>query len=185
MDNFTLDIVGRLIPIIRNSHTLLTATKIHQALRDHGITHVVGLTDNLCLVLFQFLIDDPGIEVINVSREGEAFALASGLYLGGKKPIVLIQNTGFLESGDAFRGTSWNMKIPQVILMGYRGYKTLDPEIERKDSVAEFTEPTLKAWNIPYYIMIDDGDIDMVTTAFEQAQSTSLPVAILVAETTV
>ena len=80
-----------------NFPIMLSASKIHQALRDHGITHVVGLTDNLCLALFQFLIDDPGIEVINVSREGEAFALASGLYLGGKKPIVLIQNTGFLE----------------------------------------------------------------------------------------
>ena len=130
-------------------------------------------------------MDDPELEVINVSREGEAFALASGLYLGGKKPLVLIQNTGFLESGDAFRGTSWNMKIPQVILMGYRGYKSLAPEIERKDSVAEFTEPTLEAWNIPYLVMLDDEDIGMIATAFEKANSTSLPVAVLVAETTV
>jgi sulfopyruvate decarboxylase TPP-binding subunit len=164
---------------------MLSASKIHDALKEQGITHIVGLTDNLCRVLFQSLMDDPEIEVINVSREGEAFALASGLHLGGKKPVVLIQNTGFLESGDAFRGTSWNMKIPQVILMGYRGYKTLAPEVEKKDSVAEFTEPTLKAWNIPHYTMLNDADIRMIDAAFEQAQSTSLPVAVLVAETTV
>jgi len=164
---------------------MLSASKIHEALRVQGITHVVGLTDNLCRVLFQVLIDDPVMEVINVSREGEAFALASGLYLGGKKPLVLIQNTGFLESGDAFRGTSWNMRIPQVIFIGYRGYKSLAPEIERKDSVAEFTEPTLKAWNIPYEILQNDDDIGMIKVAFEHAQSTALPVAVLIAETTI
>lgn len=163
---------------------MLTASKIHQALRDQNITHVVGLTDNLCRVLFQELLDDPELEVINVSREGEAFAIAAGLYLGGKQPVVLIQNTGFLESGDAFRGTSWNMKIPQVILIGYRGYKTLAPDMDRKDSVAEFTEPTLKAWNIPYQVMLKDSDIGMIGNAFEKSRTTSLPSAVLIAETT-
>jgi sulfopyruvate decarboxylase TPP-binding subunit len=163
---------------------MLTASKIHQALIDQGITHVVGLSDNLCRVLFQSLQADTRIEVIHVSREGEAFAIAAGLYLGGMKPVVLIQNTGFLESGDAFRGTSWIMQIPQVMLIAYRGFKTLVPEVERKDTVAEFTDPTLKAWNIPYETMVADEDMDMISRAFERAASTSLPSAILIAETT-
>ena len=164
---------------------MLSSSKIIQALLDQGVTHVVGLADNLCRVLFEGLQTDSRIEVIHVSREGEAFAIAAGLYLGGKKPVVLIQNTGFLESGDAFRGTSWIMQIPQVMLIAYRGFKTLVPEVERKDTVAEFTEPTLKAWNIPYETMVADEDMDMIHRAFEQAGSSSLPTAVLIAETTV
>lgn len=159
---------------------MLTTSKIHQSLRENGITHVVGLPDNLCRGLFQTLLESSEIEVIQVSREGEAFAIASGLYLGGKKPVVLIQNTGFLEAGDAFRGTSWNMRIPQLILMGYRGYQTLDPKVERKDSVAEFTEPTLRAWNIPFHVMRDDEDIGMIPNALEKARLSSSPVAVLI-----
>ena len=163
---------------------MLSAAKIIDAIKAQGVTHVVGLADNLCRVLFESLQADASIEVVHVSREGEAYAIASGLYLGGKKPLVLIQNTGFLESGDAFRGTSWIMKIPQVMLIAYRGFKTLDPEVERKDTVAEFTEPTLKAWNIPYKVMLVDDDVSMIERAFTITEATSRPAAVLIAETT-
>ena len=163
---------------------MLSASKIIDAIKAQGVTHVVGLADNLCRVLFEGLQEETSLEVVHVSREGEAYAIASGLYLGGKKPLVLTQNTGFLESGDAFRGTSWIMQIPQVMLIAYRGYKTLDPEVERKDTVAEFTEPTLRAWNIPYKTMLGDEDMPMIERAFTIAENTSKPAAVLIAETT-
>lgn len=163
---------------------MLSASKIIDAIKAQGVTHVVGLADNLCRVLFEGLQDEESLEIVHVSREGEVFAIASGLYLGGKKPLILIQNTGFLESGDAFRGTSWIMEIPQVMLIAYRGFKTLDPDSERRDTVAEFTEPTLKAWNIPYKTMVGDEDMPMIERAFKIAEVTSRPAAVLIAETT-
>ena len=163
---------------------MISASKIIDAIKAQGVTHVVGLADNLCRVLFESLQSEESIEVVHVSREGEAFAIASGLYIGGKKPLILIQNTGFLESGDAFRGTSWIMRIPQVMLIAYRGYRTLAPDVDRKDTVAEFTEPTLKAWNIPYKTMLGDDDIPMIERAFEIAEKSAKPAALLVAETT-
>ena len=161
---------------------MLSSSVIHQALKDQGVSHVVGLSDNICRMLFQSLEADDEMEVIPVSREGEAFAIAAGLHVGGQKPVLLIQNTGLLESGDAFRGCSWNMKVPQVMLIGYRGFKTLD--LEKKDSVAEFTEPTMKAWRIPYKVMVEDEDVSMIESAFKLAESTSMPAAVLIAETT-
>lgn len=161
---------------------MLSASKIIDAIQAQGVTHVVGLADNLRRVLFLELQAEKSMEVVHVSREGEAFAIAAGLYLGGKKPVVLIQNTGLLESGDAFRGTSWRMRIPQVMFIAYRGFKTLD--LDAKDSVAEFTEPTLKAWNIPYKVMVADEDVSMIDRAFKIAEVTSKPVAVLIAETT-
>jgi len=163
---------------------MISAEKIRDQLISHGVTHVVGLPDNLFRALFELLDAEPSIEVILVSREGEAFAIAAGLQVGGKTPVVLIQNTGLLESGDAFRGTSWRMEIPQVILLSFRGYATLASKSGRKDSVAEFTVPTLKAWNIPYEIMNTDEDLDALSRAFQKAQSTSLPAAVAIVEDT-
>ncbi len=163
----------------------LTASKIHQALKEQGITHVVGLPDNLSRVFFRGLEEDPDLEVIKVCREGEAFAIAAGLHIGGKKAVVLIQNTGLLEAGDALRGTSWNMRIPQVILLCYRGFKSLKGERERTDSAALFTEPTLDAWHIPYGIIRDDRDLAKLHDAFAKADTTSKPAAAILADTTV
>jgi sulfopyruvate decarboxylase TPP-binding subunit len=148
-------------------------------IRKNGVTHVIGVPDNGSRVLYERLAADSRIRVIPVTQEGEAFALASGLYLGGRNPLVLIQNTGFLEAGDAFRGTAYNMGIPLVVIIGYRGYETMQPGVGPIDTAATFFEPTLKAWNIPYYLMRSTSDAGLISEAFSRAAETSLPVAVI------
>ena len=158
---------------------MIEAEAILAEIRKHKVTHVVGVPDNGSRVLYELLCRDPEIRVINVTQEGEAFALASGLYLGGKIPLVLIQSTGFLESGDAFRGTVYNMAVPLVMIVGYRGYETMQSDAGPVDTAATFFEPTLKAWNIPYEMMRSTADSHMVSGAFSKAVDTSLPVAVI------
>ncbi|HIG15899.1 MAG TPA: hypothetical protein EYQ31_00555, partial [Candidatus Handelsmanbacteria bacterium] len=112
----------------------LQASLIVDELKKQGVTHMVGVPDNGARTLFESLWADRGITVIGVTREGEAYAVASGLYVGGSLPVVIIQNTGFLETGDAFRGTAYNMGLPIVMLMGYRGFQTMEPGAERVDT---------------------------------------------------
>jgi sulfopyruvate decarboxylase subunit alpha len=163
----------------------LQASLIVDALKKQGVTHVVGVPDNGARTLFETLWADGDIDVIGVTREGEAYAIASGLYVGGITPVVIIQNTGFLETGDAFRGTAYNMGLPIVMLMGYRGYQTLEPGAERVDTAASFFEPTLKAWDIPYTMMDEDSDVgQLIDNAFRTASERSLPTAILLVGTT-
>ena len=164
---------------------MLSSEKIVLAFEKESVTHVVGVPDNGSRALFERLWAHPHIEVILTSREGEAFGLASGLYLGGATPLVLIQNTGFFEAGDAFRGTAYNMSLPIVMLVGYRGYKTMEPDAPRVDTAATFFEPTLNAWQIPYTAMHEDGDIEQIPAAFTKARETSLPTAVLIVPETI
>jgi sulfopyruvate decarboxylase TPP-binding subunit len=164
---------------------VISAAVIIAALERHGVTHVLGVPDNGSCVLYERLWDHDTIEVILTSREGEAYGLASGLYLGGAHPLVLIQNTGFLEAGDAFRGTAYNMGLPLVMLMGYRGFRSMAPGAGRVDTAATFFEPTLKAWDIPYSVLDDEGDAQtQVAGAFGLARERSLPAAVLLVGTT-
>ena len=158
---------------------MASAQKIVNELIKQGITHAVGVPDNGSARIYELLRSEPGIEVITVTREGEAFAIASGLYVGSKKPVIIIQNTGFLESGDAFRGTVVNMQVPVVVFIGYRGYHNRDRDGQWVDSVATFLEPTLKAWNLSYEMLETDSDVPCIRRAFEEASETSLPTAVL------
>jgi sulfopyruvate decarboxylase TPP-binding subunit len=159
---------------------MLSAQKIVDELKKWNVTHVIGLPDNGSARIYEQLHADAGIDVITVSREGEAFAIASGLYVGGKQPVVIIQNTGLLESGDAIRGTAFNMKIPLVVLIGYRGYQTMQPGSSRVDTAATFLEPTLRAWEFPYSKMETDDDIPYISDAFRKAKESSMPTVVLV-----
>src|SRR5688572_19701884 len=85
-------------------NALIQARRILETLRRHHVSHVVALPDNASAALLSLLATADGPRMVAVTREGEAFAVASGLWVGGAVPLVLIQNTGLLESGDALRG---------------------------------------------------------------------------------
>ena len=163
----------------------LTPQPILDQLKKNGVTHVVWLPDSETNFMYEQLLTEPQLDLVPVCREGETVAIAAGLWVGGKRPVVLIQNTGFFEAGDGFRGTAYNMQIPLVMLIGYRGYKTMEPGALRVDTAATFFEPTLTAWNIPYSILHTDDDLEQISAAFQRAAETSLPAAVLMPEETV
>ena len=87
------------------------------------------------------------------------------------------------------------MRIPVVCLVTYRGYAKLarwgspppepSPEILSRpdlDSVAVMTEPTLRAWGVPFDFLHTDEDVPKISVAFAQAQKLSAPVAVLVTQ---
>src|SRR5688572_28453930 len=107
------------------SAALTSATKTLRMLTASGITHVVGLPDSISAPLFDAVARHPVIRLVTVTREGEAFAIATGLWIGGASPLVVVQNTGLLESGDAIRGTVLRMGAPIPILVTGRGYERM------------------------------------------------------------
>ena len=166
------------------------------ALVASGITHVVGIPDNTSGPLFDAILRHPTIRLVTTTREGESVAIASGLWLGGASPLVVIQNTGLLESGDALRGTAVRMGAPIPLLVTGRGYAKmakagLGPDEPRSielltridvDSTALLTEPTLEAWGIPFERCEDDDDakaavLHVISSAREQGR----PVAVVMA----
>ena len=154
----------------------LTPRAILDQLNKNGVTHVVWLPDSETNFMYEQMVADPTLNLVPVCREGETMAIAAGLWVGGKKPVVLIQNTGLMESGDSVRGLALDINFPLVLMIGYRGWTRHGVTT---DSVARYTEPTLHAWDIEYYLVEEDDDVDRISVAFEEAERTQLPVACL------
>ena len=171
-------------------------TETLRALTARGVTHVVGLPDSISAPLFDVVERHPAIRMVTVTREGEAFAIASGLWMGGASPLVVIQNTGLLESGDALRGTALRMSAPIPLLVTGRGFAKMraagiDPAeaLSRElltrvdvDSAALLTERTLDAWGIPYASC--EGDDDPAQSVYDTigaAREREQPVALIMA----
>ena len=158
--------------------TLSPETVLAQ-MKKNGVTHVVWLPDSETNWLFLLMQDDPSLTLVGVNREGLAFSAASGIYAGGKTPLILIQNTGLMESGDSMRGWTMQMEVPVVLMVGYRGYTRHGVN---KDTAATYTERFLNAFNINYYLVEEDGDAERISIAFAEAKKTKRPVAVLVAD---
>ena len=148
-------------------------------MKKNGVTHVVWLPDSETNWLFVLMKADPSLTLVGVNREGLAFSAASGIYAGGKTPLILIQNTGLMESGDSMRGWTMQMEVPVVLMVGYRGYTRHGVHT---DTAATYTERFLNAFNIQYYLVEQDSDAERISIAVAEAKRTKRPVAVLVAD---
>ena len=151
---------------------------IHQ-MKENGITHVVWLPDSETNWLFLKMQADSSLHLVGVAREGQACSIAAGLHAGGGKPMILVQNTGLMESGDSIRGWLCNLNVPDVCLVGYRGYTRHGVNT---DTAATYTERFLMAFNLSHYLVESNADAERIAIAFEEAERTRRPVVVLVAD---
>jgi sulfopyruvate decarboxylase TPP-binding subunit len=148
-------------------------------MKKNGITHVLWLPDSETNWLYTLMKAEPSITLVPVAREGLAFSAAAGVHAGGGRPIILIQNTGLLESGDSLRGWGLGLDTPVTMIIGYRGYTRHGVNT---DTVADFTEPMLMAFGIKYYLIERDSDSSRISTAIEESRKKRRPVAVLVGD---
>ena len=148
-------------------------------MKQNGVTDIVWLPDSETNWLYLLMQAEPSLTLVAVPREGLAASVASGLYAGGKKPLILIQNTGLMESGDSIRGWLLGMEVPVVLMVGYRGWTRHGVN---QDSAATYTERFLMAFGINYYLVENDADAPRISIAFEEAERTKRPVVVLVGD---
>ena len=154
------------------------ADAVVKILIELGITHVVWLPDSVMGPWETALAQSKKLTLVRVSREGEAWAIAAGLHLGGKRPLVMIQNTGLFESGDALRNVLFDLGLPLVAVIGYRS--ALLPN--SNDSARRFTEPILQAWGLDYIVISSPADLPQMASHLGTCQREAKPGVVLVAE---
>ena len=148
-------------------------------MKKNGVSHVVWLPDSETNWLYLLMKAVPSLTLVGVSREGHACSIAAGIAAGGRTPMILIQNTGMMEAGDSIRGWLLGLKIPVVLMVGYRGWTRHGVNA---DTAATFTERFLMAFNLSYYLVESDADSSRISVAFEEAARTRKPVVVLVGD---
>ncbi len=169
------------IPRIHLRQTcMFTSDQIVDLLTELGITHVVYLPDSTLGQWNDALHAASQFTVVQVCREGEAWAVAAGLYLGGANPLVMIQCTGLFESGDALRNAVHDFQLPLFAIVGYRSY--LNQETLPGDTCLKFTEPILNAWELDYRLITKPDQLDEIRNHYRACQSSETPGVALLAE---
>jgi sulfopyruvate decarboxylase alpha subunit len=110
-------------------------------------------------------------------REDNALGIAAGAYLGGKKPVVLMQNSGLGVSINALASLHLIYKIPTLLIISLRGYEIHDaPEHMISGPITPTLLDTLK---IPRRIVSDATWRDDLAFANDYIEKHQLPAALL------
>jgi sulfopyruvate decarboxylase subunit alpha len=160
---------------------MLDGPSVVAALEDCGVTHVAWIPDSDLGRWEPALSTAQRLQLLRVCREGEAIALAAGLYLGGKHPIVVIQCTGLFEAGDTLRNIVHDLHLPLFFIIGVRNYHA-HKRGTSLDNCPVFTEPILHAWRLPYVLLDERHSAADLASAYRQAREQKQAFAVLVAE---
>lgn len=167
---------------IDHSQFAVPASEFIEAFQRCGIEYVTTVPDMLQIALHNAL-EEPGSKIrsINCSTEDQAIETAAGLYAGGKKVAVLVQNQGFFAAINSVRALGLDGRIPLFMVMGQFGREWAnlgqDPR-QSKRLMVRMLEPLLETLDIPYWRLEgpgDAGNIDLACkAAFEQSRPTAL-----------
>ncbi len=145
-----------------------------------GLTHVVWIPDTTLGQWDEALRGAENLKLVQVCREGEAWALAAGLHLGGARPIVCIQCTGLFESGDSLRNIVHDYQFPIFSLIGYRSF--LNTDSLPGDTCLKFTEPVLNAWDLDTVFIDTEEKKPLLAEHYRACQEKQVPGIALMAE---
>jgi len=104
------------------SHEPLWASGVCAGVHASGIRDVVYVPDNPLsnvLRIFERAFND--VRLVLATREEEAFGIAAGLYLGGRKPAVMLQSSGLGNSLNAITSLLIPYQIPVLMVISMRG----------------------------------------------------------------
>ena len=158
--------------------TMFTAAQIVDALVELKVTHVIWIPDTTTGSWEPALESCSHFQLIRVCREGEAWALAGGLLIGGSLPIVLIQNTGFFESGDSMRNIVFDLGVPVFAIIGARNWLTESSS----DTARRFTLPLVQAWDIDFEFITGPEEQEKLFHHFHKCRRTNQAGILLLAE---
>lgn len=143
---------------------MLSPSAIVAALEAAGFTHLVWIPDSY-LGTWEATLQGSKLSPIRVTREGEAIGIATGLMLGGAKPLVAMQCTGFFEAGDALRNVAYDLKLPLKLIVGVRSLRASRAG-KSNDNCPHFSEKIVTAWELPW------SEFDPATASEEQLGAT-------------
>jgi sulfopyruvate decarboxylase alpha subunit len=143
-------------------------------LEEAGFDFFTGVPCSLLQGVFA-LLQQKGY--IQAAREDAAVGMASGAYLGGKHPVVLMQNSGLGQSLNALASLNLLYRIPCLLLIGWRGYGGKDaPE---HILTGQITPSLLETLGIPYRILEAETLTEAVQWARATMEKERVPVSLL------
>ncbi len=95
---------------------------IIDALARCGVSHVVSVPDVVTSEgLLRPLAEEPGVTLIRVCKEDEGVSICAALSFCGRRALLLMQNTGLLDSINALRAIGVEYRNPVCMMVGLLG----------------------------------------------------------------
>ena len=135
---------------------MIHASEFVEAARRLGFSHYSGVPCSFLTPFIDYVINDPGLHYVSSANEGDALATAAGTAIGGRRPVVMMQNSGLGNAVNPLTSLAYVFKIPFLIIATHRGQPGLKDE-PQQELMGRITKPLFDAMRVPWEIFPRDS----------------------------
>lgn len=163
--------------IIRNGGDNTDRKEFCTQLKNNGFDFFSGVPCSLLGPIIESLSQGKDYQYVPATREDEALGIAVGAYMGGKKPVVLMQNSGLGNSMDALTSLILLYKFPILLIISWRGYEENDfPE---HSLMGKYMLDFLETMKIPAIVLSKNELVRRMAAADRTMKKLETPVALI------
>ena len=161
----------------------LSGASIIKEINASGVEFVISVPDiTTSEGLLRPLAKGAGPKLIRICKEDEGVAICAGLAYTGKRGLLLIQQTGLLDSINAVRGVAVEYELPICMMVGLLEKEVGVMPRQSKRYGVRIVEPILEAMGIAYHNIEEQSDVAKISPAIEAAYKDSRPTVILIGQ---
>jgi len=149
---------------------------IRDGLKAAGVREIVALPDIVTSDGLLWPISrDPDFRLTRVCKEDEGVSIAAAMSFNGTRAVMLMQQTGLMDSLNVIRAVGVDYENPVVMMVGLQGKEPdLRPEASASYGV-RIIQPVLDAMALSYDLIEEPGDEAKITSNVEAAYAQSRP----------
>jgi phosphonopyruvate decarboxylase len=150
------------------------------ACTSRGYSFYTGVPCSFLKPLINYVIQNPDVDYIAATSEGEAVGIAAGAHLAGRKSVVMCQNSGLGNMVNPLTSLNFPFRIPLLLIVTLRGESHLNDEPQH-ELMGQITGELLNTLRIPWAFF--PTETEKVAMVLERAESemtkTGLPFALI------
>ena len=150
---------------------------VYRGLKRAGINFTASVPCVNLQELLDLVSGDRDIIQVPVTREEEGVGLCAGAFMGGRKPAILMQNSGLGNSINALASLDILYGIALLMIISHRGSK--GESMAGQVPMGRLTAPLLDAMKIPYLSPSCGGGEEAVIESWKRARASRRPAAVL------
>jgi sulfopyruvate decarboxylase subunit alpha len=150
-----------------------------EGLTEAGIDFVSGLPDGWQRDLHEAIECDGRFTYVPVCNEGVGFSVCAGAWMGGRRPVLIMENSGLRVAAEYIARISLGTGVPVLLMLSYRGDIGETEHWGIPHGVV--AEPLLAALRVPYQVVREPDQLrQAIKRAQRLAQAQLHPAAVLV-----
>lgn len=160
---------------------MIEAVELLALLEGLGLGPYVGVPCSILNPLISFLDQDESRTYVSAASEGEAMGVAAGWNLGGRQPVILMQNSGLGNAVNPLTSLQQVYRFPCFLLISWRG-EPGRPDAPQHRLMGQKTPELLSLLEIPAGVLSGDWQQDQaeIRSLHQQMTVQGGPVALIV-----